>query len=136
MQRLYECIKKPSLQEKQRCRCQPITFKVEGGVKSRSTRGETRERTGLGEDGGTDRVPLCWPDYALNRMSSHNKGFIITSWRVAAVWELRYRPVPLPGARKMWPSSASVGRFKQQQALFGSLSLSLSLPLSHKAACV
>lgn len=38
---------------------------------------------------GVDRVPLCWPDYALNRMSSHNKGFIITSWRVAAVWELR-----------------------------------------------
>lgn len=34
------------------------------------------------------RVPLCWPDYSLNRMSSHNKGFIITSWRVAAVWEL------------------------------------------------
>lgn len=43
---------------------------------------------GVESEGGIDRVPLCWPDYALNRMSSHNKGFIITSWRVAAVWEL------------------------------------------------
>lgn len=37
---------------------------------------------------GVDGVPLCWPDYSLSRMSSHNKGFIITSWRVAAAWEL------------------------------------------------
>lgn len=31
---------------------------------------------------------MCWPDYALHRMSSHNKAFIISSGRVATVWEL------------------------------------------------
>lgn len=48
---------------------------------------ELKEVVDLGV-GGWRIAPLRWPDYSLNRMSSHNKGFIITSWRVAAVWEL------------------------------------------------
>lgn len=81
-----------------------ITFKVNsiahsrngaprGGIRTQH-KGARKENgtsisSGAGAGGeGVDGVPLCWPDYSLNRMSSHNKGFIITSWRVAAVWEL------------------------------------------------
>ena len=41
------------------------------------------------------------------------------------------QPFSLPSTRKMWPSSASVGRFKQQRTLYGCLS-----PSAYKAASV
>lgn len=41
------------------------------------------------------------------------------------------RPFSLPGTQKMWPSSALVGWFKQQQTLYSSLS-----PSAYKAASV
>lgn len=71
-----------------------------------------------------------WPDYSLSRMSSYNKAFIITSQRVAAVWELCTGvffcfSFFLTGVQKKSGSSSTlVGRFKQQQILYGSLSVS------------
>lgn len=73
--------------------------------------------------GGVDRRPLYWLDYALNRMSSHNKGFIITSWSVAAVWELCASRSLCQAPKKCGPALVLVGGFKQQQTLYGSLCL-------------
>lgn len=70
-----------------------ITFKVRSVTNSRNgatgaARGGVKSqhrgwgRAGRAGEGG----PVRCPDY--NRMSSHNKACIISSWRVATVWEL------------------------------------------------
>lgn len=77
-----------------------------------------------------DTEPLRWPDYSLNRMSSHNKGFIITRWRVAAVWELCTALYSARRPKKCGPALLSVGRFKQQTLH------SPPSPTAHKEASV
>lgn len=94
----------------------------------RSNTGEIGMRMGLGGCLGVDRVPLSWPDYALHRMSSHNKGFIITSWRVAAVWEPR---AAVSSARHPESCVPALMGLTTAQPVCVSLS-----PLVHKAASV
>lgn len=115
----------------------PITFKVRSIALSKSrapgacsdpTQAKSVWEWDWVDVWGVDRVPLSWPDYALHRMSSHNKGFIITSWRVAAVWEPH---TAVSSARHPENCVPALMGLTTAQPVCVSLS-----PLAHKAASV